>query len=180
MYSYLLIGQTGPNSIEQCTCFFVRRNGRLFLVTALHVFEGWDGIRGILHEPYTEEFFIRLPHAGAGISELVAVDTSAHRRGVTRHRFYERADIVIVEIRLPDHFVVNSIETILFNGLDVNQQITSLTATGFPVDHNLNDADTYVYLLTAQTVTLQPLGNITIPVRWQPPIDRIDPIIITK
>ncbi|MFP5041665.1 hypothetical protein [Parasediminibacterium sp. JCM 36343] len=107
-YSYLLYGK-GTNGIvtgsAAGTCFFVRKGGRLFLITAKHVLCGCGG--GKKSEYYPDKLMVRR----MGGMDTLAIDISRIRDTATLMEPYLEPDVMAMEV--PNDTAISSAERFL-------------------------------------------------------------------
>src|SRR6267378_187749 len=65
-YSYFLFGlKKNSNSAVQGTAFFIRQNGKLYLLTASHLLEGFSSLGNTKDINYPDTIFVRVNYLNA-------------------------------------------------------------------------------------------------------------------
>jgi len=112
-FSYHLVGfRWDQNQVQNATCFFVRMNERLFLVTTYHGVTGWNGLQKVLDANYHDELDIILTAKATGMPAPVTLDLKPLKANLKKIDVSSTPDLAILEVdpALPDTYNIHSIE----------------------------------------------------------------------
>jgi hypothetical protein len=131
-YSYLIYGSVNSKTLEKGTGFFIRNNGKLFLLTANHVLTGWDCNHYYHKSPFPDTMYVRVNRLNSADFDFIPINISKFKRIDFNYYYYQKPDICIYEMSLPKTDTVYSIEKLLMRG-SVHAVDTNIVAYGFPI-----------------------------------------------
>lgn len=173
-YSYPLMGLVGE-SVATATCFFIRANQKLYLVTAEHVFTSEDEIEKVqLLSPDT--LYLRVMTKQSKEYDFIPIDVTTFKKNINKKHFYEEPDLLFYEIKLDDKYEINSLEGYMIE----NNLIGTYDAIfyGFPFNNQqINDRNDYMtrYRKRPSIKTLGFTGlNINGNIKWDIGFDSIN------
>jgi hypothetical protein len=133
-YSYLLYGNkiNKPKSAIDATCFFVKENGRVYLITCNHVFTGKSPGEPIPAD-YPDTLYVRLTTKENPHYEFVPIDIKQYKKNVTDN-IYNKPDLRKFEMKNIDQYYIYSIENFL-NKKDILNFRDPVIIFGYPVSN---------------------------------------------
>lgn len=140
-YSYLIVGfynikiENGFQSFEtiQGTCFFVRKNKKLFLVSAKHTLTSWNPESSENRKSYPDTLNLRLFDTN-GKHIIHPLNIKEINKTITGGYTYNDPDVYVIEFEDNPMFKINSIEGFI----DVKTIISSedcINLYGYNVDY---------------------------------------------
>lgn len=115
-YSYHLIGvEWNQNTVINATGFFIKKNNRLFLITASHAITGWNGLQQINDSNHPDEMEIIFQRIGSDEIEPFNIDLRPFKSRSKKINVEIEPDITIIEldIALTEKFTIHSIEDLM-------------------------------------------------------------------
>lgn len=145
-YSYFIFGNTSEKSIHQGTVFFVRKNEKIYLVTAAHNFNGWNYTKNLCTScPYLDTLYLRVYRKDNGIAEFLTIDISRLKLSIPKGFISETPDLYFYEIAFPDTYKLFTIEKLFTKSINPHKNEEILTY-GYPVIDEENDPYKYIRL----------------------------------
>jgi hypothetical protein len=116
-YSYLIFGTYNVKhfrdnisfDLVQGTCFFIRLNGVVYLISAKHVLTPWDPDRNIKRANYPDTLSVRLMDV-EGTYNYVPIDIKAIKDTITGDSYFNDPDVFVIRFDDTAGYVINSIE----------------------------------------------------------------------
>lgn len=131
-YSYFIYGDNSSTSIEKGTGFFIKKNHKIYLVTANHVLTGWNVFKKYKEVPYPDTMYVRLYNKITLQPDFIPipiVDFKARNYGFY---LFEKPDICFYELKIPDYDIVYSVEKLVEKYQD-KIEVDELIVYGFPI-----------------------------------------------
>jgi hypothetical protein len=137
-YSYLIVGRKDGKSITCGTGFLVKRNNKIFVISACHVFTCNDVFTKKRMEPVWDSISIRFNIKNSIYGTYFPVRIKEIRDSIKPLYFYEKPDVFVYELKkLPDSLEVNSIENLIDINLLKNTTSNICLSYGFPLNTNI-------------------------------------------
>lgn len=140
-YSYSLLGFTITHNGEAVgmkpgggTCFFIRDNGKLFLVTAKHVLSGCLE-NAIKITDYPNQMNICFADSNGYIEEMIPFDISRIKDSIQCLPSLDDTDVIVVPMNIKTNREIYSVEKFIFPPF---REIDNVDIFGFPGNKNIN------------------------------------------
>jgi hypothetical protein len=141
-YSYLLVGfydiETKGNNqtfkATQGTCFFVRKNKKLFLVSAKHVLTSWDPDTSKKRNSYPKNLNLRL-FDNSNNPIFVSINIEDLSKEITGAFTHNDPDLYVMEFEDDPKYKINSIEKFIDESFAIKSS-DKVQLYGYPVDYN--------------------------------------------
>ena len=116
-YSYLIFGTYnvkyfGDNvsfDIVQGTCFFIRLNGAVYLISAKHVLTPWDPDKNMKRTNYPDTLRVRIMDV-EGNYNYVPINISVIRDTISGNSYFNDPDVFVIRFDDTAGCIINSIE----------------------------------------------------------------------
>lgn len=140
-FSYLVIGfydikaENGLQTFKttQGTCFFIRNNSKLFLVSAKHTLTAWDPEVSQKRTSFPDKLNLRIfDTAGNAIHH--SLDMKKANESISGGYTYDDPDIYMVEFPDDPKYVINSVEGFIDSSITIKQG-DNIMLYGYPVDY---------------------------------------------
>lgn len=95
------------------SCFFIKQDSKMFVVTANHVFSMLDSSHFGKNLKYKDTLFLILPNSETNTIEPYPISITNYFQSVDYDTSYPRGDFVTYEIKLPHKYKVNTINELI-------------------------------------------------------------------
>jgi hypothetical protein len=165
-FSYFIFGITSQNSIAQGTASFIKYNDEIYLLTAAHVLDGWDYASNTSKGNYPDTFYVRVFTKNNMKPEFIPILTKDIKEKSEKKYFFEKADLLILKIQIPDNCVVNTLEGFIDWANIPTDEPRDVLVFGYPVDNMDNDFGHYMNNINSQEATGTIKQKYSTPVRF--------------
>lgn len=136
-YSYFVYGkkQVGKNiDSKQGTCLFIRKGGKIFLVSAKHVFTVWQSNDSSISTKRFDTLYIRFPKSDGKGAVFHPIDVRRYNDQIEGSYYYKDPDLFVIEFKAAEKYQINSIEKLFNNSL--GNKNDNFICFGFPSAKN--------------------------------------------
>lgn len=141
-YSYLLVGfydiknDNGYQHFKstQGTCFFVRQNKKLFLISAKHTLTSWNPENSQNRASYPIALNLRLFDT-SGNASFYTINIKEINSAITGGYTYNDPDVYVLEFEDNPKYIIHSIEKFIDETLVIKPEDT-IKLYGYPVDYD--------------------------------------------
>ena len=111
-FSYLLIGITNGVPTTESTAFFLKKNNKIYLVSAYHSFSSWDGYNGKKMLPINDTIRIRIVDKKTKNIVFMPFNVKKIVDGSTHIFYYRTPDVYMLELSNPKELTLYDINII--------------------------------------------------------------------
>jgi len=142
-YSYLilLVSKTGPvGGAKTATGFFVKEDGQLYFVSASHLFNCINPMKGVRISPEEQwdSVFITYPSDDSKITQMIKISITAFRDNQIPFFYYDTSDLLCWKLPPNFNIKVNTIENYLNAFEQTNGTPDNVFFWGYPLDSTIS------------------------------------------
>ncbi|MDP9047885.1 MAG: hypothetical protein M3N14_07095 [Bacteroidota bacterium] len=164
-YSYFIYGNTTVKSIEQGTGFLAKIKSKIYLVTAIHVLNGWEIFKNKYIQPYPDTLYIRVYKKSNNEPDFIPFNITQIKKLNISPNGYETPDIYFYPIDIPKKYKVYTLEK-LIDKFSPPKLIDSIFIYGYPVNNEVNDPFEYLRLPVTLGIGLLK-SDYKLPLTWE-------------
>ena len=137
-YSYLVVGFYDIKIVDdyqsfkatQGTCFFVRKNNKLFLISAKHLLTSWNPETSTKNMLYPDKLNLRLFDTNDKV-QFYVLDIKDINKAIEGAYTYNDPDVFIIEFEDDPKYKINSIEKFIDDEISITQE-SNIRLYGYP------------------------------------------------